>query len=231
MRSFMLFFMLNLNFHRSTFIFRLLCTASSLSIAGWIYAIKSKFTLGRINEIILNRIGFDGIKVPNCIMVFIYSWWSYLIYFAVILGIAYWTTVVFERIKPIISLDEEKISGISSAGEEMGLTYFGLFFYALSVTDITTFVLTFLVLCIGLTLTTQHMFNPLYLFLGYNFYNVKTKKSTILLLSKSDYQYNDLVSFDNLVLLTPFTFVEIKNSNISVEDGLPNSQDYKSETR
>ena len=201
-----------LKFQRATFFFRLLCTASSLSIAGWIYTIKSGISLGVVNQKILNYLNIEGIEVPSYIIDFSYSWWYYLIYFLLIIGFAYWTTVWFKSIKPVVQISENKIKSISSAGEEMGLTYFGLFFYALSVNDGMTFVMTFLVLCIGLTLTTQHMFNPLYLFLGYRFYNLKTTTSTILLISKSEYQYDDMVSFDRLTLLTPFSFVELQKN-------------------
>lgn len=160
-------------FHRANFIFRLLCTISSLSIAVWIYAIKSKITLGVLNTKFLSYFNVSGIQVPSNFIDYLDSWWSYVVYFAIILGFAYWTIVLTKGLDYGIPLPAQKIKGISSAGEEMGLTYFGLFFYALSVTDAMTFVMTFIVLSIGLTLTSQHMFNPLYLFLGYKYYNVE----------------------------------------------------------
>lgn len=201
--------MIDFKFHRATFVFRLLSTVSSLSLAGWIFAVNKNITLGKINAILLNYFDIEGIRVSDGFINFLNSWWSYLIYFLIILTFAYWTTIWMKGIDVTISLSENQIDNISSAGEEMGLTYFGLFFYALSLGDVKTFILTFIVLCIGLTLTTQHMFNPLYLFLGYKYYNLETNTSTLLLISKQKYQYNDSVSFDKLALLTPFSCVEL----------------------
>lgn len=191
------------------FIPRMLCAVSSLSIVFWIYVVNKGLTL----SVLLNKIAekypeFNiNSDVSDCF--WLSAWISYPFFFLLLVGLAYLTTLLFEGCHSIRDLKSNQISNVSIAGEDMALTYFGLFFYALSVNDFKALILTFIILYIGLFLTTRYLFNPLYLFLGYKFYKVNAGSKSIIVLSKKDYKHNDTISFDKLGEITPFSFVDL----------------------
>lgn len=189
---------------------RFICIFSSLSIAIWIYAINNNITIACLLNLIASF--FPQFSVDSLILdsIWLGKWVSYPLFFVIIFGVAYLTTTLFNKVRSHRDVTSEEIKSISVAGEDMFFTYFGLFFYALSVKGLVTLTLTFLLLCLGLCLATIYVFNPLYLFLGYKFYKVQTESKTILVLSKQTYEYDDNVSFERLVSITPFTFVELK---------------------
>lgn len=188
---------------------RIFCTISSLSIVFWIYVINKGITLSSL----LNKFAVKYTEscidpsVTDCF--WLSAWVSYPFFLLLLFGLAYLTTLLFKRCHSIRDLKADKINSVSIAGEDMAFTYFGLFFYALSVNDKVTLILTFIILCLGIFLTTRYLFNPFYLFLGYKFYKVHAGTKSIIVLSKKKYQHNDTISFDKLAEITPFSFVEL----------------------
>lgn len=183
-------------------IYLFFCTLSSLSIAIWVYAIKSGWSLSRI----LKKGGLEW-STP-C------SYWveisfSATLYFLIILFLAYITTLFFKKLDPD-QIESENIKLIRPAGNELVLTYFGLFFYALSAPNGLTFIITFIILTFALFFTTRGLYNPLFLFLGYRFYNVDTGKRSILIISKYKYKEGDTIFFPNLKVINDFTYVDLE---------------------
>jgi len=185
------------------FILNLLCTISSLSLAPWIYFVKNGKT---INEI-FNLLGCKQIATLSW---FDISWLSMGILLLLFIGIAYVCLCLSARKDSTLDIASATISKIEPAGEEAMLTYLGLFFYALSVPNLLTLEVSFALLCIGCFLTRRYTFNPLYLFFGYHYYNVHSGKKSILLITKEKYQFNDSTSFERLVKLNEFTFLEVR---------------------
>ena len=165
---------------------RIFCTISSLSIVIWIYVINKGITLSSL----LNKFAVKHTdssidpSVTDCF--WLSAWVSYPLFLLLLLGLAYLTTLLFKRCHSIRDLKADKINSVSIAGEDMAFTYFGLFFYALSVNDKVTLILTFIILCLGIFLTTRYLFNPFYLFLGYKFYKVHAGTKSIIVLSKKE---------------------------------------------
>lgn len=182
-------------------LFRILCTISSLSISIWIYAVNNRKTLLTLCE---------KLRIPTETLP---SWFadryiSAAIFFLILLALAYVCIVISKWKKSGPDLDSDAISRIEPAGEEVILTYLGLFFYALSVSDKETLIISFILLSIGCFLTRRYSFNPLYLFFGYRYYNVTTGKKTILMISKGKIQFNDSIGFSKPIRLNEFTYLD-----------------------
>lgn len=183
-------------------LFRILCTISSLSISIWIYAVNNKKTLLTLCE---------KLKIPTDSLP---SWMadryiSAVVFFLILLALAYICIVISRCKKSGPDIDADAISRIEPAGEEVILTYLGLFFYALSVSDKETLIISFILLAIGCFLTRRYSFNPLYLFFGYRYYNVTTGKKTILMISKDRIKFNDSIDFEGPIRLNEFTYLDI----------------------
>lgn len=187
---------------RLSIIYRFICTLSSLSIVVWVYLIKCGCSLSDVIKKL--GIAYDWINFwilsSNLI--------SYIVYFILMLVIAQITIMMFKYLDKT-EIKNENIQDIRSAGEEISLTYFGLFFYALSVPSLSTLLYTYLILSLGLAMTTRFAFNPLYLFLGYRFYHIRSDKKTFMLVTKAKICDGDNIEFPILRRLNSFTLVEL----------------------
>lgn len=183
-------------------VYYFLSTVSSLSIAVWVYLVKNGLSVSSI----MSKLGF-AVDLP------LDSPWesviSYILYLGIAIGIGHATTKFFSKFDTR-DIEEQHVKNLSSTGEEMLLTYFGLFFYALSVPNIMTLAFTYAVLCIGVFLTNRYAYNPLLLFLGWHYYTFISGNKKFLLLTKEKYKEDDCVSFESLKVINPFTFVELK---------------------
>lgn len=184
--------------------YRYFCVLSSISLVPWIYLIKLEPTELKVYDWLKNIDLYDFFNSHF----FLYECCIYLLMLFMLLGLAYFTTLAF-RFTPTTQLLQEHIESVDSAGDDMAMTYFGLFFYALSVTNLITLIFTFTLLSVGLMLSQRILYNPLYLFLGYRMYKVKTRRKTILILTKRRIAANDNVSFPELHKITELTYVEI----------------------
>lgn len=185
-------------------IYRLLLTASSLSLVLWVYSVKDGLTISKI---------LKKFELPN-------EYWlkdgsyemllSYCLYFILLVFFAFVLTKAFKYLA-MEELKSENIQDICSSGQDMCYTYFGLFFYALSVPNAETLIYTFVLLCIGISLTTQNLFNPLFLFLGYKFYSIKTGGRTKTLMTKERIADGDLINFPCLRIINDYSYVELRS--------------------
>lgn len=182
-------------------LFKILCTFSSLSIALWIYAVNNCACITSLIKDILPDNEFILRLLSN-------RYLSAIIFFALLVLLAYVCMRISRTKKSVIEIKSKDINRIEPAGEEVMLTYLGLFFYALSVKDSTTLIISFTLLCIGCFLTRRYSFNPLYLFFGYRYYNLTVGQKTILMISKEKIQFNDSITFNRAIKINEFTFID-----------------------
>lgn len=133
---------------------------------------------------------------------------SGVLYFIVLLVFAWLTTLVFNFLDED-SIEEEHITSIRLSGSELMLTYFGLFFFALSANSGIVFLLAFLILACAIFYSSRALFNPLYIFLGYRFFNLRIGKKDILLISKKDFKEGDTIKSFKVKSINDYTFVDI----------------------
>lgn len=184
-------------------IYRYFCTLSSLSIIVWVYLIKQEYCLHKILTRFCPNQQLITCDLTENIL-------SYILYFGIILLFAWLTTLVFPKLQHA----DLKVSNseIRSAGSEMVFTYFGMFFYALSVPNLPTLILTLILLSFVIYRTTREFYNPLYICLGYRFYKIRTNQKDIMLISKEKFADKDTVCFDILRRLNTFTYIDIEKS-------------------
>jgi len=174
---------------------------SSLSIAIWIYALNQ----GKNILTLCNKMRIPNDLLPEWVS---NRYISAIVFFLILLFIAYLCMWISIKKKSFVEIKADSVSSIEPAGEEVMLTYLGLFFYALSVKDIHTLIISFFLLSFGCFLTRRYSFNPLYLFFGYHYYNVTVGQKTILMISKDKIQFNDSIDFERTIKLNEFTFID-----------------------
>lgn len=183
-------------------------TILSLSIAPWIYAIKRGYDLPWILK---HFCGSDGFKAIEFKYAWVDSWVTNSLIFLLYLIILCLATIGMTKL--FSKMDTVQIgqsATIEPLGGEMMLTYFGLFFYSLSVDKPITFVLTFIVLFICVLRTQQYMFNPLLTLLGYRYYKVISGGKGYLWITKTKIGFGDMVTFDNMKEINDHTITNIE---------------------
>lgn len=128
--------------------------------------------------------------------------------YLIILGLITWGMTKFFPKMDKVPMGKTPI--IEPLGGEMMLTYFGLFFYALSVDLPRTFFLTFIVLFICIYRTQQYMFNPLLTLLGYRYYKVISGGKGYLWITKTKIGFDDEVTYDKFVEINDHTITDIE---------------------
>ena len=110
---------------------------------------------------------------------------------------------------PNIDMPKGNITSIEPASDGMMITYFGLFFFALSVNNAQALMITFILLFVCLLFSNVYMFNPLFSITQYKFYYITFKSGKkCLLMSKEKFAYGDNVEFTQLYKLNEFTFID-----------------------
>ena len=175
---------------------------SALSIAFPVYAVNKSLTLDCMAAE-LKWTCFSQWLETN-----IPSYCSYFLYVSILIGLAFLLQCA-SKFLPNIDMPKGNITSIEPASDGMMISYFGLFFFALSVNNAQALMITFILLFLCLLFSNVYMFNPLFSFTQYKFYYITFKSGKkCLLMSKEKFAYGDNVEFTQLYKLNEFTFID-----------------------
>lgn len=175
--------------------FRLLLTFNATSLLVIIFLAKEGCTLGSFlpNYVFLN-------EIPAAI--------SYVAYVFVPLGL----TGISLLLSKNLGQDEFKageIDSIELANNSFLPSYLGYFFVALSINNWDVLQFVYLIVFVFTFLSQALYFNPLFLFFGYEFYNIKTQAGTgLFLISRHDYRKPSDVEISIAYRINNYTFIE-----------------------
>lgn len=111
---------------------------------------------------------------------------------------------------PKDSLKSTSIKEIELANNNFLPTYLGYFFVSLSVNDVSTLVVVFLIIYIFTFLSQTLYFNPIFLLFGYHFYFIKTTGNVkIFLITRKQLKTPGENGFENLRRINNYTFIEL----------------------
>jgi len=150
------------------FIYRLSYTLLALSLVFFVFAVNKDITI----DFLANKLEW------TCVSKFlknnIPSYYSYVLYVSILIGFAFLLQYT-SRFLPKIDMPEGNVVTIEPASDGMMITYFGLFFFALSVNNVQALMITFMLLLVCLLFSNVYMFNPLFSIIQYEFYYVTFK--------------------------------------------------------
>jgi len=140
---------------------------------------------------------------------------DYSIYFSWILFVL--TPIILTALSFLVGIKLPKDSLKSSSVKEIELannnflpTYLGYFFVSLSVNDVSTLIVIFLIIYIFTFLSQTLYFNPIFLLFGYHFYFLKTTSNVkIFLITKKQLKTPGENGFENLRRINNYTFIEL----------------------
>lgn len=114
-------------------------------------------------------------------------------------------------------LDEDDIKSIveiEQVNEVFLPTYLGYFFVALSIGNIKTLIWLYSIIFIFIFTSSSFYFNPLFIILRYNFYNIVTKNGVkIFLITRRKIKNIEKFSFEKVQRINNFTFIELEDKN------------------
>lgn len=184
-------------------IYKLLYTLLALSMVFEIYAINNHLTLNEVANKIKWKCDWQWLEN---------SWVNYISYLLYIVLLVLFVWILQKntpRLLPHIN-EIQNISSIEPASDGMMITYFGLFFFALSVEELDSLIIMVLLLLVCLLLSNVYMFNPLFCIIKYKFYYITfASKKKCLLISKEKFEHGDTVKFEKLYKLNEFTYIDI----------------------
>lgn len=168
---------------------RLLLTFNATSLLIVIYQIKDPFLLTSLHGV--SRHTFNVILLAAPV-------------------ILTWLSILFCRCLGRDSFKQGQITSIEYANNAFLPSYLGYFFVALSIPNLETLVFVYLIL-FAFTFVSQALyFNPIFLLLGFKFYNVTTAKGTVIfLISKEEYRMPEQVEIDQARRINGYTFLEM----------------------
>lgn len=185
-----------------TFLYKFFYTALALSMAVFVYVVNKGITL----DVVFGKLGWNSSSVwlkthiPTVI--------SFVIYLVLMIGFAFLLRWASRMLIPT-DMAEGAVKIIEPASDGMMITYFGLFFFALSVTNVQALVITFAILLVCVLISNVYMFNPIFSLILYRFYYVTFESGKkCLLLSHENYGYKDEVKFEKLRKLNEFTYID-----------------------
>lgn len=107
------------------------------------------------------------------------------------------------------SFPEGSIVSIEYANNAFLPSYLGYFFVALSVPNLETLVFVYTILFVFTYFSQALYFNPLFLVLGFKFYNVTTAKGAVIfLISKKEYRVPAEICINDARRINGYTFLE-----------------------
>ena len=184
------------------FIYRLFYTLLALSLVFFVYAVNNGITLDNIAA------KLEWTSVSQWIENYIPSYCSYVLYFSILIGFALLLRYA-SRTLPYIGIPNGHIISVEPASDGMMITYFGLFFFALSVNTSQALMITFILLLFCLLFSNVYMFNPLFSIIQYRFYYITFKSGKkCLLISKEKFSHGDALVFERLYKLNEFTYID-----------------------
>jgi hypothetical protein len=150
---------------------------------------------------------FAVFLIKDEVVLFQYKWLSYIVYLLMPLALS-WICLCLVNHLPLDQI-ESKIISIDLVNSSFLPSYLGYFFVALSVPRLETAIIIFVLLFIFTFFSASPYFNPIFLVLGYNFYQVETSRNTkILIISKSQIRRPEDAQFHHLYKVNNFTFIE-----------------------
>ena len=176
-------------------LYRLLLTFNATSLILVVYLVKSETTIDWIS------------KIWN----FTPKYLSYIIYVLVPIILTYFSLLLTNLLSTDV-IQQGSIIEVEQANNVFLPSYLGYFFVALSVSKSDTLYFVFLILFIFTFLSQTLYFNPLFLFFGYNFYNVTTNNNIkIFIVSKKTIKNPKDIGFNKLKRINNFTFIDKEN--------------------
>jgi hypothetical protein len=176
-------------------VFRLLLTFNATSLLVIIFSVQKAYTLGHF--------------FPDCSkLVSLPNGASYLLYFLVPILLTGLSILLSSKLGKDEFKKDEVVS-IEHANNSFLPSYLGYFFVALSIGNTETLVFVYGVLFLFTFLSQALYFNPLFLFFGYEFYNITTKSgAAIFLISRHQYKTPDQVEIPKAFRINNYTFIE-----------------------
>lgn len=174
--------------------------AYSFSLLVSIYLSNKAITLGKL----YTNLGFTC-KVPD-----LPNYVSYFVYFIIPLILTYLTILRLRKSKSYDCISETCIEEIKPSGDFVLPTALGYIFVGLSITNMTTLIIVYILLVILCFSAQIYFLNPIFLIYGYKFYFIKVQDRTFFLISKKDLSQGEKCSFPQLVRINNFTLFDKK---------------------
>lgn len=175
--------------------FRLLLTFNATSLLVIVYLVQNGCTI-------------DPFFIMDDYLVIVPNYISYLIY--ILIPILLTGLSIFLSSK--LGKDEFKkgdVVSIEHANNSFLPSYLGYFFVALSIGGWEVLVFVYGILFVFTFLSQALYFNPLFLFFGFEFYNIKTKSgAAIFLISRHKYKTPEEVEIPGANRINNYTFIE-----------------------
>ncbi len=176
-------------------VFRLLLTFNATSLLVIIFSVQKTYTLGHFFPACSKLV-----SLPNAA--------SYLLYFLVPILLTGLSILLSSKLGKDEFKQDEVVS-IELANNSFLPSYLGYFFVALSINNTETLVFVYGVLFLFTFLSQALYFNPLFLFFGYEFYNITTKSgAAIFLISRQQYKTPGEVVIPKAFRINNYTFIE-----------------------
>jgi len=176
-------------------LYRLLLSFNSTSLLIVVYLVKSGYLF-----------------LPKNIWINVSPWISY----AIFLIIPVLTTILSILVIDFLDSDsielkngKSKINFIEQANNQFLPSYLGYFFVALSIPNLDTLIISYLIIY-GFTFCSQALYyNPIFLLFGFNFYYITTINNIkIFVLTKQKLKNPSEANFTHLKRINNFTFID-----------------------
>ena len=140
---------------------------------------------------------------------------KYVLFF-ILLIIPVITTMISLYLKKYLGCEiiEGKLENVELANNSFLPSYLGYFFVALSINNIDTFIIVYLLLCLFTYKSRSLYFNPIFLLFGYHFYYILIEEDSvqIFLISKQFIRNPKIVRLDKLRRINNFTYIDESDS-------------------
>lgn len=167
---------------------RFLLTFNATSLLVVVYQVKAPFLFADARGLLLYFFGVILVLIP--------------------LGLT-GVSVLVSRGLGKDSFEEGDVVAVEFANNSFLPSYLGYFFVALSIPNLPTLVFVYGLLFIFTFMSQALYFNPLFLILGYKFYNLTTAKgSVVFLISKSNFRTPGAVIVPEASRINGYTFLE-----------------------
>ncbi|WP_429211956.1 hypothetical protein [Aeromonas veronii] len=178
--------------------FRVLLTFNATSLLVIIFLVQKGYTLGHF---LSDVTWLDWtVTLPNAVY-----YLFYLLIPILLTGFSIW-------LSKFLGKDEFKageVASIEHANNSFLPSYLGYFFVALSISNSETLWFVYGVLFVFTFLSQALYFNPLFLFFGYEFYNITINNGTaIFLISRERYKKPDEIQIPLAYRINNYTFIE-----------------------
>lgn len=171
-------------------LYRLFLAFNSTYLIIVVYLIKSDYSLCMLS-------GFSR-----------YVSWALFVLFPVMLTAL---TFLLARLLTRDAIGAASVTEIELANNSFLPTYLGYFFVSLSVNDVPTLVVVFLIIYIFTFLSQSLYFNPIFLLFGYQFYFLKTSNNVkIFLITRKRLRRPGQDAFSKLRRINDYTFIDLE---------------------